>query len=132
MVYSKVFLGGTCNDSMWREDLIAMLNVRYFNPVVDDWTPACMAEERRQRIGCEYCLYVITPKMTGAYAIAEVTDDSNKRPASTLLCILPEDGLSAFTESQMRSLDQVKRLVHDNGALVFDDLEYVAGFLNCN
>lgn len=37
----KVFLGGTCNESAWREELIQMLNVDYFNPVVDDWTEEC-------------------------------------------------------------------------------------------
>ena len=34
----KVFLGGTCNDSLWREELIKKLEIDYFNPVVDDWT----------------------------------------------------------------------------------------------
>lgn len=34
----KVFLGGTCNGSKWREELIPLLQVGYFNPVVDEWT----------------------------------------------------------------------------------------------
>lgn len=33
----KVFLGGTCNESTWREKLIPMLKIDYFNPVVKDW-----------------------------------------------------------------------------------------------
>ena len=37
----KVFLGGTCNNSKWRDKLIPMLNIDYFNPVVDDWTEEC-------------------------------------------------------------------------------------------
>jgi hypothetical protein len=75
----KVFLGGTCNDSRWREIIKPMLQIGYFDPVVKDWTPKCMAEEIVQRESCDYCLYVITPKMVGVYSIAEVIDDSNKR-----------------------------------------------------
>lgn len=75
----KVFLGGTCNESTWRDELIKKLKIDYFNPVVDDWTEECYKEELRQREICDYCLYVITPRMTGVYSIAEVIDDSNKQ-----------------------------------------------------
>lgn len=76
----RVFLGGTCNESQWRERLIPKLRIDYFNPVVEDWILQCMEEELKQRKECDVCLYVITPKMTGVYSIAEVVDDSNKRP----------------------------------------------------
>ena len=52
----KVFLGGTCNNSTWRDRLIPMLDVDYFNPVVKDWTPECQAEEIKQRETCEVVL----------------------------------------------------------------------------
>jgi hypothetical protein len=84
----KVFLGGTCNGSLWREKLTLQLKVNYFNPVVPDWTPECMEKEIQERKNCDYCLYVITPKMTGVYSIAEVVDDSNKRPSKTIFCFL--------------------------------------------
>lgn len=35
----KVFLGGTCNNSIWRDVLIPLLTdngINYFNPVVDE------------------------------------------------------------------------------------------------
>ena len=35
----KVFLGGTCNESLWRDKLIKKLEIDYFNPIVKDWTP---------------------------------------------------------------------------------------------
>ena len=126
----KVFLGGTCNESNWRNQLITSLTIDYFNPVVDDWTPECMEEEIFQRENCDYCLYVITPKMTGVYSIAEVIDDSNKRPNKTILCILEIDGELRFTEGQMRSLNQVSTMVHKNGGTVLSDLNSVADFLN--
>ena len=127
---TKVFLGGTCNNSTWRDKLISLLKIDYFNPVVDDWTSECQDEEIRQRESCDYCLYTITPKMTGVYSIAEVVDDSNKRPEKTILCVLDEDDENIFSESQIKSLKQVKEMVKNNGANVFDSLEDIASFLN--
>lgn len=125
----KVFLGGTCNNSTWREELIPLLSIDYFNPVVEDWTPECMEEELKQRELCDYCLYVITPKMTGVYSIAEVVDDSNKRPQKTLFCVLEKDDDESFTEFQLRSLNQVGQIVMDNGGVFLKGLSQVISFL---
>jgi len=128
----KVFLGGTCNESKWRNELIELLVIDYFNPVVADWTPECMAEEIRQRELCDICLYTITPKMTGVYSIAEVVDDSNKRPDKTILVLLDNDGECSFTQGQMKSLEQVAKMVKNNGGKVFPNLEEVSVYLNEN
>ena len=45
----KVFLGGTCAESKWREKLIPLLKCEYFNPVVEDWTPECQKIEEEQK-----------------------------------------------------------------------------------
>lgn len=129
-VKKKVFLGGTCNESTWRNRLIIMLNIEYFNPVVDDWTEDCMKEEIQQRQSCDFCLYTITPKMTGVYSIAEVVDDSNKRPNRTILVLLRDDGDQKFTHGQWKSLNNVARMVKGNGGQVFDNLESAAIYLN--
>ena len=131
----KVFLGGTCNDSRWRDRLIKMLEIDYFNPVVDDWTEECYQEELIQREICDYCLYVITPRMKGMYSIAEVVDDSNKRPEKTIFCILTDDlsdtgKVIMFDESQLKSLDKVGVMVRNNGGKYFKTLTEVANFLN--
>lgn len=125
----KVFLGGTCNESTWRDELIPLLKIDYFNPVVDDWTPECMEEEIYQRNVCDFCLYVITPKMTGVYSIAEVVDDSNKRPEKTIFCFLEYDD-GYFTEGQIKSLQSVAKMVVSNGGKSFTCLEDVATYLN--
>jgi len=133
----RVFLGGTCNKSTWREALIEELNIGYFNPVVEDWTPECMAEEIRQRETCDFCLYTITPRMTGCYSIAEVVDDSNKRPEKTIFCITqydvdfssPEDTIT-YDEHMKKSLGQVAKMVEENGSIVFQTLKDVATYLN--
>ena len=142
----KVFLFGSCNESAWRYELIKMLEIEYFNPVVDDWTEEYYQEELRQREICDYCLYVITPRMKGVYSIAEVVDDSNKRPEKTIFCLLDydlsdykmkiEDGkkvrryVEMFDVSQLKSLDKVGVMVEKNGGKYFRELREVAEFLN--
>ena len=127
---SKMFLGGTCNESTWRDELIPMLSIDYYNPVVSDWTPECQEEEIKQRETCDYCLYVITPKMTGVYSIAEVIDDSNKRPDKTIFCYLPTDGELEFSKAQIKSLEQVFKMVQGNGGVCCRSLEDIAAFVN--
>lgn len=122
----KVFLGGTCNGSTWRDELIPLLNCEYFNPVVEDWTPECQVEEIRQRNECDVCLYVISKEMIGVYSIAEVKYDSNKSPNKTMLCIL----LDGFNEAQQKSLKAVANLVRNNGATVAESLDDTARILN--
>lgn len=126
----KVFLGGTCNESNWRNRIITMLDVDYFNPVVEDWTPDCMKEELKQREECNIVLYVVTPKMTGVYSIAEVVDDSNKRPKRTIFVRLRDDDHERFTEGQWKSLGAVAQMVERNGGRVFTDLKSAAIAIN--
>ena len=128
----KVFLGGTCNGSNWREELIPKLKIDYFNPVVEDWTEECYQEELIQREKCNYCLYVITPKMMGVYSIAEVIDDSNKRPEKTIFLFLTkdEDLLHVFNKLQIKSLDKVGIMVEKNGGKYFKNEEDLVSFLN--
>jgi len=126
----KVFLGGTCNGSTWRDKLIELLDIDYFNPVVDNWDINAVKREQHEKKICDFVLYTITPKMTGVYSIAEVVDDSNKQPEKTILCILREDEDKKFTKSQFKSLIRVARLVKNNGGKIFCDLNKVADYLN--
>ena len=122
----KVFLGGTANNSTWREELVPQLQIDYFNPVVYDWNEAAQVEEDRQRQECDFLLHVITKEMLGFYAITEVVDDSNKRPEKTIFCYLEE----SFKGHQLKSLQATARLVKENGVQVFTSLEEVAEYLN--
>lgn len=129
----KVFLGGTTNNTFWRSQLINLLNkdkVNWFNPVVSDWNEVAYQRELRERENSDYVLYVITPKMKGVYAIAEVVDDSNKQPEKTLFVVLQEDGGETFDEQQIKSLEAVKKMILKNGARYFGGLESCALFLN--
>ncbi len=123
----KVFLGGTCGSSTWRNELIPMLKIDYFNPVVEDWTPECQEQEIIERKTCDIVLYTITPEMEGVYSIAEVVDDSNKRPEKTMFCLLGED---KFSEGALRSLKAVEKMVKENGVYITSNLENLACLLN--
>lgn len=126
----KVFLGGTANNSEWRKYIIDRIKIDYFDPIVDDWNEEAQERERLERENCDFVLYVITPKMTGVYSIAEVVEDSIKRPQKTLFCILNEDDENEFTEHQYKSLNQVKEMVIRNGARTFNTLDEIIEFLN--
>ncbi|MBL7162240.1 MAG: hypothetical protein ISS57_06515 [Anaerolineales bacterium] len=130
MSNKKVFLGGTCNGSLWREELKPFLEINYFDPVVDDWNEEAYQQELHERATADFVLYVITPKMAGAYAIAEVVDDSNKQPEKTVYCYLMGDGGDVFTESQLKSLRNVGRMVEANGGKMFGNLADAVNYLN--
>jgi len=89
-----------------------------------------MEEEIRQRKSCDFVLYTITPKMTGVYSIAEVVDDSNKRPEKTLFCVLDEDDGLYFSVSQRKSLNAVAKMVVEKGGKSFISLHSVREYLN--
>ena len=126
----KVFLGGTCNGSTWREHLISELKIDYFDPVVSDWTEGCKKREIEERKICDFCLYVITPEQIGWYSIAEAVDDSNKIPEKTLFCVLDVVKKHRFSAQQVHSLEAVASLIRANGGRRFYSLYEVAIFLN--
>ena len=75
-------------------------------------------------------MYVVTPKMGGVYSIAEVIDDSNKRPEKTLFCYLPTDDGDVFTKAELKSLKAVAKMVMKNGGKVFGNLIEIVDYLN--
>lgn len=119
-----VFLGGTCNNSTWRNELIPLLKnkgITYFNPVVDDWTPECQKIENWHKANDNYSLFVITKEMTGVFSIAELIDLSNKQPTRTIIMFM-YDG---FDKGQAKSLKATEDLAKSNGAFVcqsYDDI----------
>ena len=117
----KIFLGGTCADTTWRDELIPGLEkykMDYFNPVVKDWTPECQAvEEFEKNSVCNTHLYVITPEMQGVYSIAEIINScwqaqvygtTVKYVAFYIL-----DPEHKFSKGQLKSLNATIRLCKD-------------------
>ena len=118
----KVFLGGTCNESTWRNELIPLLEkegIEYFNPVVEDWTPECQEEEYRQKEICDVHLYLITKKMKGVFSIAEAVASCQFKDKEVLFAFADFDG--EFDTAEKKSLDAVGHLISRlGGGYMFD------------
>ena len=108
----KIFLGGTCNESTWRNKLIPLLEekgIEYYNPVVEDWTPEHQQEEYRQKEICDVHLYLITKKMKGVFSIAEAV--ASCQDASKLILFVFANFDGEFDEGERKSLDAVGNLI---------------------
>ena len=106
----KVFLGGTCDKSTWRDELIKLLKIDYFNPVVKNWTESCQEEEERQKdIECDLQLYVITPEMKGFYTFSEVVEAAINIGERCIFCVL--DSENRFDNKKKKSLDAIIKLI---------------------
>ena len=111
-----IFLGGTCADSKWRNDFIKLLDktkIKYFNPVVYDWNEEARINEIKHRENDDYMLYVLS-RAYSTYSIAEVVDDSNKRPNKTICCIISEED-KPLSKQEFKHLNQVGKMVERNG-----------------
>lgn len=122
----KVFLGGTCSGYKWRNDLIPLLKCDYYNPIVKNWSESDRIREVHERETADYVLYVITSGIKGVYSIAEIIDDSNKRPEKTILCVL-YDGIE---KTMAHSMEAVVNLAKSNGVIICESLPEIAEFLN--
>ncbi len=130
---TTVFLGGTCSESTWRDELLPLLDtskVSAFNPVVDDWNEEAQANEDYHKEHDDFMLFVLTPEMTGVYSIFEVAEASCKRPDRTIFCVLPERDGKSFNTGLQKNMNKIKKDVAKNGAKVCETLKEVAIFLN--
>ena len=122
----KVFLGGTCAGSDWRDRIIPLLGIDYVNPVTSNRTMENRAEEIRQRETCDLLLYTITGEMRGYYSIAEAVEDANLYPQKMVFCLL----LERFDIHQVKSLEEVADLIRRHGVPVVYSLEAAANEVN--
>lgn len=125
---NRVFLGGTCFGWDWRKEIIPMIQVSSFNPLVEEWTEEDMAIEKDEQANkCNIHLYIITsPK--SIFSIAEVVQSSHLSSKSTILHVCP----SGFSKQELKHMTAICELVKDNGAIVYidDELARTARTLN--
>ncbi len=129
----KVFLGGTCDNSTWREELIKKLdlnNISVFNPIVKRWSHEDQIKEDMHKIEDDICLFVITPEGEGFYSFVEVTDYSNKNPNKTVFCVLYEANGEYFQEHEKKSIAKTIEIIKSNGVKVLNNLNEVANYIN--
>lgn len=129
----RVFLGGTCNGTDWRDKVIPQLQVGFFNPFITgrEWTEGDKDNELLERRSlCSHMLYVITPMTKGLYAVAELMEDSIQKSNRTVVCFLKEDGGKTFDEQQWNSIESIMEMVKQYHDKVFTDLDSVVQTLN--
>lgn len=116
---NKIFLGGTCAETTWREQLVSVLNnIDYFNPVVKEWTTECqLIEVNEKENHCNIHFYCITKEMQGVFSIAEVIDSTHNHKKRTILHVIPD----GFEKHQLNSLKSVVNLVNNNGGIAYID-----------
>ena len=123
-----IFLGGTCNESKWREIFkTSVAPLKCFDPTVDDWNDEAVAKEEQAKKDSTTLLYVITERGS-FYSAIEVTDDSNKYPDKTILCFYDEN--NNFTEADIKSFNNAAKKIKANGARVFFSLEECIEYVN--
>lgn len=111
---NKVFLGGTIGKIDWRSTLIKKLNIKFFNPIVEDWSEEDIEIENKEKEDkCNIHLYFINSEMQGVYSIAEAVDSVHNKKKITVFCYSQKD----FTEHQIKSLDAVGKLVESRGGV---------------
>lgn len=115
---STVFLGGTCDGSTWRDELIPLLTVDYFNPVARDWDQDGQAiEGKAKSLDCDIHLYVITSDKIDTLSIAEVIESVMTHGKAVIFHIIPK----GLNEGQLKPLYSVVNMVKKHGGLAYVD-----------
>ena len=117
---NKVFLGGTCAETTWRDKIIDKLseNIEYFNPVVKNWTPADQKKQIDEKENkCNIHFYCITSEMKGVFSIAEVVDSVYNKNVRTIFHVIPD----GFDKAQIKSLEATVDLVNSRGSIAYVD-----------
>ena len=107
-------------------------HIEFFNPQLPQgaWNEEAQKIEDYHREHDDIRVYVITPEGEGFYSYVEVTDDSNKRPDRTVLCILENANGKTFEKHAKKCTLKTTKLVAENGVVVVDSLEALAMYLN--
>ncbi len=126
----KVFLGGTCNKSNWRDSFKEELNCLYFDPVVEDWTPADRVKEEREKLTSNIHLYVLTPESNNFYSIAELIASATNKEKKTVLVLLYSFNGMSWDTNDSRSMHAVSKLAESYGAYSFTNLSSAINLIN--
>jgi hypothetical protein len=136
----KVFLGGTCGNSKWRDKFIPELEkngIDYFNPVVKDWNEEARKKEEEVKKECDYLLFVVTPLHKGFYSFLELGVVLYEHPNKLIFCISHTDKTVhwfdivniKFKDHILNSLRDIKEFLDKKGCPCFEDLQDVTNFL---
>lgn len=121
------FLGGTCATSTWRRDLIAKLHdgVPYFDPQVDDWSPADAEREDACKPVSRFNVFVITGDSLSTYSGWEIHEEACRAPFKLIFATVGK-----LPANQQKGLEKIKNGLRSMGATVCESLDEIARILN--
>lgn len=119
-------------ESKWRDTLIPLLKVKYFNPVVEEWTEQAQAQEELIKRTASGIAFVITPKQKGFFSFVELTDIALTSPERLFVTVLDEDDGEKWAEDAKKSIDAVVGYLEGRGATVHRSLEALAEAINAD
>lgn len=107
MRFNKVFLGGTCGNSTWRESFCDG-SITVFNPVVEDWNSNTQVEEDKQKAVCNFHLYGLTKEQSGCYTFFEISKSIReyKKVVLLVLDILENENMKSTVEKIIKDVEQ--------------------------
>ena len=125
----SVFLGGTCADSTWRQEIMPSLNknIQAFNPVTPNWTPECQAEEDKHKAQDDVNLFYLTPESNSLYSMTEIMRSAINDTGRTMVCIQREANGKEYTPEENQQMDLIEKKLKQYGAIVCngqDDVTY--------
>ncbi len=124
-----LYLGGTCGNSKWRDELIPLLNekgITYFNPIVDEWNDEAKRREDDAKKNSHFLLFVITdPKgkdgeHISAYSLVEASIGVCRQTEHTIVCFLVTEDMPKHLQSALKKIQ--KDLQQLEGAKICDSL----------
>lgn len=123
---NRLFLGGTCGDNSWREDIVipALLEhgirlERIFNPVVSHWDEQAQANEDAAKANPDYLLLFVLASpadpsamdvtQISGYSLAEAIMSLYDAPERTVV-LFNTAGMAKKTAKGMKKAEQDLRL----------------------
>ena len=102
-----VFLGGTCANSTWRQELIGKFkdSVPYFDPQVAHWTKEDAEREDACKPQAKINVFVITSDALGTYSGFEISEEAHRAPEKLVFATVGE-----IPENQVKGIRKDKKI----------------------
>jgi hypothetical protein len=118
---SDVFLGGSCNPTVWRKEIAVPLlteaGVSFYNPQVDNWTPDLVEIEAEAKRDSRVLLFIIDNKTRAMAGMLEAAEyiGSGRRVVLVIHTVLPDTviGGSVCSPEEIKDLNRARSYLHD-------------------